>query len=147
MKKDNKTSTYITLVVLMLLMVLIPVIVLAINGENDTSSEVVYTDVAFEEIYAAYKNNELSADDKYKGNRYSLTVQVRDIQSTDDSLLYWDNEIVIEFEIMVGNTHVVGEALFEKEQRDALKDINVGDTITFIGVCRSAGAWINCELV
>ena len=113
----------------------------------DNSQSVVVEKLDFAECYYSYKENELRADDTYKGNRYSLTVQVRDIQSTDDSLLYWDDEVIVEFEIMVDNTHVVGEALFEKEQTDSLKNINVGDTITFIGECQSVGACINCELV
>ena len=112
----------------------------------DNSQSVVVEKLDFAECYYSYKENELRADDTYKGNRYSLTVQVRDIQSTDDSLLYWDDEVIIEFEVIVDNTHVVGEALFEKEQKDSLKNINVGDTITFIGECQSVGAWINCEL-
>ena len=116
------------------------------NKKGVDSSSLTVEKLDFSECYYAYKENELRADDTYKGNRYSLTVQVRDIQNTDDSLLYWDDEVIIEFEIMVDNTHVVGEALFEKEQTDSLKNINVGDTITFVGECQSAGAWINCEL-
>ena len=100
----------------------------------------------FAECYYAYKENEVKADDTYKGNRYSLTVKVRDIQDTDGSLLYWDDEVIVEFEIRVDNTIAVGQALFEKEQRDSLKEISIGDTITFVGECQSVGAWIDCEL-
>ena len=38
-------------------------------------------------------------------------------------------------------------AEFEKEQEEALKTINVGDTITFEGECLSAGTWVECELL
>ena len=113
---------------------------------NSVDNAPVAADINFTECYYAYKENELRADDTYKGNRYRLTAQVRDIQSTAGSLLYWDDEVIVEFEIVVDNTIVVGEALFYKDQTDSLKDISVGDTITFIGECRSAGAWINCEL-
>lgn len=119
-------------------------IILMPEGNNAQSTTVKKLD--FAKCYYAYKENELRADDTYKGNRYSVTAKVRDIQKTDGRLLYWDDEVIVEFEIKVDNTHVVGEALFEKEQADSLKDINVGDTITFIGECRGAGAWINCEL-
>ena len=47
----------------------------------------------------------------------------------------------------VGKTIVFFYAEFEKEQEDALKTINVGDTITFEGTCLSAGSWSDCELV
>lgn len=116
------------------------------NKKGVDSSSLAVEKLDFAECYYAYKENELRAEDTYKGNRYSLTVKVRDIQNTNGSLLYWDDEVIIEFEIMVDNTHVVGEALFEKEQIDSLKKINVGDTITFVGECQGAGAWINCEL-
>ncbi len=100
----------------------------------------------FAECYYAYQENELKADDTYKGNKYSLTVKVRDIQDTDGSLLYWDDEVIVEFEVRVDNTIAVGQALFEKEQRDSLKEISIGDTITFVGECQSIGAWIDCKL-
>ena len=115
-------------------------------AKNDVQEVEPVEKLNFSECYYAYKSNELRADDTYKGNRYSLTAQVLSIHNTDDSLLYWDDEVIVQFEIAVDDIIAVGEALFEKEQAEALKEINVGDTITFIGECRSAGAWIDCEL-
>lgn len=47
----------------------------------------------------------------------------------------------------VGNTIVFFYAEFEKEQEEALKQVAVGDMITFEGTCLSAGSWIDCEIV
>ena len=115
------------------------------SGDGKTQPEVTEP-LNFTECYYAYKENELKADDIYKGNRYSLTVKVRDIKDTDGSLLYWDDEVIVGFEIKVDDVTVVGEAVFEKDQRDFLKKINVGDTVTFVGECQSVGVWIGCEL-
>lgn len=38
-------------------------------------------------------------------------------------------------------------AEFERGQEEALKAVNVGDTITFEGECLSAGTWVDCEIV
>ncbi|NLC85150.1 MAG: hypothetical protein GX749_08755, partial [Ruminococcaceae bacterium] len=47
----------------------------------------------------------------------------------------------------VGDTIVFFYAEFEAEQEEALKEVNVGDTITFDGECLSAGSWVECEIV
>ena len=45
----------------------------------------------------------------------------------------------------VDNTIVFFTAEFEKEQEEVLKELSVGDTITFIGTCYG-GNFTNCEL-
>ena len=47
----------------------------------------------------------------------------------------------------IGNTIVVFLAEFERDQEEALKNIKVGDEITFEGTCYSAGSWSDCELI
>ena len=42
---------------------------------------------------------------------------------------------------------VVFLAEFERDQEEALKNIKVGDEITFEGTCYSAGSWSDCELI
>lgn len=144
MKKFLKVLAIVLCSIAGILLLVIGIVVMTqgLGGNDDKNVE----DLNFAECYSAYKENELRADETYKGNRYRLTAKVRNIQSTDSSLLYWDDEIIVQFEIMVDDTHVVGEALFEKDQAESLKEINIGDTITFVGECRSAGAWIECEL-
>ena len=49
-------------------------------------------------------------------------------------------------ETRVGNTIVFFYAEFEKEQEEALKQVKVGDTITFDGKCVGKGGFVDCEI-
>lgn len=102
-------------------------------------------DVSFEDIYLAYKENELRADDTYKNNRYIITAKVNGMAT--GGLLNLTGGATLTMEKKVGNTIVFFYAEFEKEQEDSLKQINVGDTITFGGECLGAGSWTKCEII
>ena len=101
--------------------------------------------VSYAEIYKAYKENELRADDTYKNNRYQITAKVNGMST--GGLFNLTGGATLTMEIRVDNTIVFFYAEFEKEQEEALKTINVGDTITFEGECLSAGTWVDCELL
>ena len=101
--------------------------------------------VTFEEVYRAYKENELAADEKYKGNRYKVTGQIAGLSSS--GLLNLTGGATLTMQTNVGGTIVIYIAEFEKDQEDALKQIKVGDTITLEGTCGSSGYWYDCELV
>ncbi len=101
--------------------------------------------VTFEEVYRAYKENELAADEKYKGNRYKVTGQITGLSSS--GLLNLTGGATLTMQTNVGGTIVIYIAEFEKDQEDALKQIKVGDTITLEGTCGSSGYWYDCELV
>lgn len=101
--------------------------------------------VTFSEIYNEYKANELRADELYKNNRYVITGEVNGMET--GGLLNWSGGATLTMETRVGNTRVFYYAEFEKEQEDALKTINVGDTITFEGECLGAGSWADCKLI
>lgn len=111
--------------------------------EEETDS--VDTSVSFDEIYRAYKANELRADDSYKNNRYQITAKVNGMET--GGLFNLTGGATLTMETKVDNTIVYFYAEFDKEQEDALKTINVGDTITFEGECLSAGTWVKCELL
>ena len=118
--------------------------------ENSTKSEtqeetVVDLSVDYEDIYTAYKENELRADDTYKNNRYQISAKVNGMST--DGLFNQTGGATLTMETSVGSTIVFFTAEFEKEQEEALKTINVGDTITFQGECLSAGTWVDCELI
>lgn len=110
-----------------------------------SNQEVVDTSIAFEEIYKAYKENELRADETYQYNRYQITAKVNAMET--DGLFNLTGGATLTMEVKVDNTVVFFYAEFEKEQEEALKQINVGDTITFEGKCLSAGSWSDCKLV
>nr|DAL90366.1 MAG TPA: putative nucleic acid-binding lipoprotein.1, putative nucleic acid-binding lipoprotein [Caudoviricetes sp.] len=112
--------------------------------ETEKEEDTVGT-ATFEEIYKAYKENELVADDLYKNNRYRVTAKIDGM--TNDGLFNLTGGATLTLEKTVGNTIVIFYAEFEKEQEENLKTVKVGDTITFVGECLSAGSWIDCELV
>lgn len=101
--------------------------------------------VGFDEIYRAYKENELRADDTYKNNRYRITAKINGMST--GGLFNLTGGATLTMEKRVGKTIVFFYAEFEKEQEDNLKQVNVGDTITFEGECLSSGSWVDCEII
>lgn len=116
------------------------------ESEPQTSEETSALGTAtFDEIYHAYKENELVADDLYQYNRYRVTAKINGM--TNDGLFNLTGGATLTLETNVDNTIVVFYAEFEKEQEENLKTVKVGDTITFEGKCLDAGNWSECELV
>ena len=115
------------------------------NAESDVSSSVIDESVTFDEIYRAYKENELKADDVYQYNRYRITAKVNGMET--GGLLNLTGGATLTMEKQVDSTIVYFIAEFEKDQEESLKTISVGDTITFEGECLSAGTWEDCELI
>lgn len=107
--------------------------------------ETVDTSVLFDEIYHEYKSNELRAREKYYENRYRITAKINGMNTT--GLLNATGGATLTMETKVEDTIVFFYAEFEKDQEDALKNVNVGDTITFDGTCMSAGSWSDCKLI
>lgn len=113
---------------------------------TEPSEEITYiSDVSFNEIYRAYRKNELSADDVYKGNRYRVTATINGISA--GGLFNITGGATLTMQTRVDNTIVFFLAEFEKKQESALKMVEVGDTITFEGTCSSEGYWYDCELI
>ncbi len=102
-------------------------------------------DVTFEDIYKAYKSNELVADDLYKGNRYQVTATINGMST--GGLFNLTGGATLTMQTNVEGTIVFFYAEFEKDQEEALKQVAVGDTITFEGECLSHGMWSECEIV
>lgn len=116
------------------------------ESEPQTAEETSAVGTAtFDEIYHAYKENELVADDLYQYNRYRVTAKINGM--TNDGLFNLTGGATLTLETKVDNTIVFFYAEFEKEQEENLKTVKVGDTITFEGKCLDAGNWSECELV
>ena len=116
------------------------------ESEPQTSEETSAVGTAtFDEIYHAYKENELVADDLYQYNRYQVTAKINGM--SNDGLFNLTGGATLTLETKVDNTIVFFYAEFEKEQEENLKTVKVGDTITFEGKCLDAGNWSECELV
>lgn len=101
--------------------------------------------VSYDDIYNAYKENELVANDLYRYNRYRITAEINGMST--GGLLNLTGGATLTMERRVGNTIVFFYAEFEKEQEDALKQVKVGDTITFDGKCIGKGGFAECELI
>lgn len=112
--------------------------------ETAPTTEPVDTSVTFDEIYRAYKENELVANDTYRYNRYRITAKINGMNT--GGLLNLTGGATLTMEKKVGNTIVFFYAEFEKEQEEALKQVKVGDTITFEGECIGRSGFTDCEL-
>ena len=111
------------------------------ESETQTAEETSEVGTAtFDEIYYAYKENEL-----YQYNRYRVTAKINGM--TNDGLFNMTGGAMLTLETKVDNTIVFFYAEFEKEQEENLKSVKVGDTITFEGKCLDAGNWTECELI
>lgn len=146
MKKSNPAKQKKMIIVFVILMVII--MVTAMSNKDDEQApakEDQYTPASFEEIYQAYEDNELVADDLYKGRRYEVTATINGMET--GGLMNMTGGATLTMEKKIGNTIVVFLAEFERDQEEALKNIKVGDEITFEGTCYSAGSWSDCELV
>ena len=137
--------------ILCMLLVLVCVLSLAACSDSETQSkknesttEPVDTSVTYADIYSAYKENELLANDTYRYNRYRIKASINGMST--GGLLNLTGGATLTMETRVGNTIVFFYAEFEKEQEDALKKVKVGDTITFEGKCIGKGGFTDCEL-
>ena len=114
------------------------------NSKEVVDQEVIQ-DLDFPAFYKDYKANELVANDQYRYNRYRVTAEISGMET--GGLLNLTGGATLTMTTKVDNTVVVFLAEFEKDQEEALKTINVGDTITFEGKCLGAGNWSECELL
>lgn len=114
------------------------------SKKPEPTTEPIDTSVTYDDIYRAYKENELVANDTYRYNRYRITARINGMNT--GGLLNLTGGATLTMEKKVGNTIVFFYAEFEKEQEEALKQVKVGDTITFDGKCMGKGGFSDCEL-
>lgn len=114
--------------------------------KDDTSYETRIEDAKerYAEIYSAYEENELRAEDTYEGRRFVIYAKINGMET--GGLLNLTGGATLTMEYQVGNTIVFFLAEFEKEQEGLLKDVNVGDYVYFEGACHG-GNWDDCELI
>ena len=146
MKKSNPAKQKKMIIVCTILLIITLAVSYSNKGdEQSPDKEDQYTPASFEEIYKAYNDNELVADDLYKGRRYEITATINGMET--GGLMNMTGGATLTMEKKIGNTIVVFLAEFERDQEEALKNIKVGDEITFEGTCYSAGSWSDCELI
>jgi hypothetical protein len=108
--------------------------------QEDEKSKVIIA-----EIYEAYKSNQLVADDKYKGTRYTITGVFETVK--DDGLVNTlFKEIGVVVSVKVDNLKLYLLCKFDDSERESLKKFSSSDTIKFSGECISWGNWTNCKV-
>jgi hypothetical protein len=114
-------------------------------SDGDTSVE----KVDYDEMYQAYKDNEIVANEQYKGNRYCFSAEINGINEGGGLIGLFDSDLGAKLTLVrkVGNTIVYIGAEFDKDQLESLKQVKVGDTITIEGECSSAQYWVECKVV
>lgn len=105
--------------------------------------------IDFDELYQVYKDNEIVANEQYKGNRYRFIAEINGINEGGGLIDVFDTDLGAKLTLVkqVGSTIVYIGAEFDKDQVESLKQIKVGDTVTIEGECYSDTYWIECELV
>lgn len=114
-----------------------------VEPSDGQASDTIDTSVSFADIYREFKRNELNAKDLYNGKRYEITAKINGISTS--GLLNLTGGATLTMEQQVDSTIVFFTAEFEKEQEEVLKELSVGDTITFIGTCYG-GNFTDCEI-
>ena len=146
MKKSNPAKQKKMIIVLAILLIITLAVAYSNKGDEQApDKEDQYKPASFEEIYKAYNDNELVADDLYKGRRYEITATINGMET--GGFMNMTGGATLTMEKKIGNTIVVFLAEFERDQEEDLKNIKVGDEITFEGTCYSAGSWSDCELI
>ena len=111
--------------------------------EQEETESGIDTSVTFSDIYNEYKSNELRAKELYQGNRYQITAKINGMKTS--GLFNLTGGATLTMEYKCGNTIVFFYAEFEREQEEKLKQVSVGDTITFTGVCYG-GNFTDCKM-
>lgn len=99
-----------------------------------------------QEIRQAYKKNELTANDTYKGKKYNLYAKLDTIKE-DGLMNTMLDKIGVTLTFQSENRIIYIFCDFKKNQRDTLSKYNKGDYILFSGICSSWGNWYDCEVL
>ena len=98
----------------------------------------------FEAMYRAYNSSKLVYEAEYLGNRYTVTAKINGMSTGGLHNLF--GGVTLTMEKQVGNMIVFFRAEFEEDQEE-VKQIVVGETVTFEGTCYAALNFHDCELV
>lgn len=117
----------------------------ASDPSADVSASEPPVEVTAKELWAAYSENEVSADDTYKGKILSISGTIRDITAdvlTDDPCVVLDSGDTI---------GVYGIQCFftDKESRDSVAKLADGQEVTLTGKCTGKNIVVrltNCKL-
>ncbi len=150
MKNETKKSLLTGLLLTLIIGLLTTCLILFadnlhdVREKNKNSQIEVNRAVSYDEIYRAFKNNKILAEDTYNDKYFTVTAKVNGME-TGGILGLEEDVTTLTMETKVDNTIVFFLAKFDRKQRESLKSISVGDTISFIGKCND-GTFYECEL-
>ena len=100
------------------------------EGSEIEETEIEYIEISANDIYAAFQENEIAANEKYKGKAVKITGVVSDINAKD---VLTSANILLD----VDDTFFVGsvQCNFNSDYSKALANVQKGQSVTIIGTC------------
>lgn len=97
----------------------------------ETEPEITYTPATVTDMMAALKNNAMKASDTYKGQYLEITGTLKVIDSDGKYISLLGD----------GDFEIVGVQCYIKsdEQKKAIMEMSIGDTVTLRGKCKDVG--------
>lgn len=132
-KKSNNIKTKNDKKSVIICSIVIPIAILCFilsafpENSNKYISKSEYTELDPQILYNDYNNNELAADDKYKGNYYYITGEITGIEH-----FLTDNYLNIRFNSTTDKTKVIEITAYFNDV-DELKEVKKGDIATVYG--------------
>lgn len=114
------------------------------ESAEKTVSERTIEKASYKDVYTAYQENTVNAEDLYKGKWFKITAEINQINNDMAPL---SDDIVITCQKKIDSTLVFFYARFPQTYREDIKKLKAGDKITFIGKCKNADNWTDCDLV
>lgn len=99
------------------------------QGTNQGEQKVDVIEVSPEDLYAAYDDNEVAADQKYEGKTLKITGTIKSIGKDVLDQVY----ITFETDAVLGSVQCY---FSEQSEIDKVASLHEGDTITIVGVCK-----------
>ena len=103
------------------------------------------TDLDFDTYLADYDAGVSAANKKYQGLTVTLTGEVT--SKTANAVMSVSDETSVLLKKTVNGENLSIVARFNKEDMSALKEVNVGDVLTFTGECSNELNFKNCKVL
>jgi len=112
------------------------------TGYNKPASVKTYMEVDVDFMIELYKNNEVSAKNKYHDNFYQVTAEIVSVKEAGLLQAFSGYDVTL---VTPKGHHIT--ANFSKKLKDDIMRLRAGDTLTFSGRCISPRLWYECKIV
>lgn len=134
--KQKKKKKRITFLIVFLIFIIIAVIAISVSGNSDEDTTPVLT-VSADEIISDYKNNEVTADEKYK-DKY-ITVNECTITNISDGSFYVEAK---DEDLWLDQMYV----RYSDDQKEIVKDLKENDIVTVSGKITGKDAFADVKM-